>query len=282
MNWRKHILTNISRKLNNMKKQLLIINHHSFVSLITNSSSELFVCDTKKSIDAVKEILTKLLASHSELSGTQYNYDDVFGDIELSKYTFDYHSYDPVLRNEYEKYNEFGRYSSYDLPNEIEELQEEERELGKTHPYYVQLRAVQKIDPKNYKVEPNSLWADYCNKRDEIWTGFGAKKIQATGNLFVQFLKDNELFEDYCVDAEKGLCNSIQDHKKNERGQDGQIQFKTEKLNDIYQHFQQYLSYGITIKKGSIIVNSQSDNAIPYELFDLIESYLHAERHHIG
>lgn len=265
-----------------MKKQILVINHHSFVSLITNSSSEIFVCDTKKSIEAIKEILTKLLASHSELSGTQYNYDDVFGDIELSNYTFDYHSYDPVLRNEYEKYNEYGHHSLYDPSNEIKELQEKEQELGKTHPYYIQLRAIQKIDPKNYKVEPDSLWADYCNKRDEIWTEFGAKKIQATADLFVQFLKDNEIFNTHDLNVEAGVMLSIINHKKNKQGQYGRIQFKNKKLNEIYQQFQHYLSYGITIKKGSIVVNSQSDNSIPYELFDLIDSYLHAERHHIG
>ena len=265
-----------------MKTQILIINTHSFVDLISNSSSELFVCDTKKSIDAIKEILTKLLASHSELSGTEYTYDEVFGDIELAMYTFDYYSYDPVLRTEYEKYNEFGCHSAYNTPDEIKKLQEKESELSKTHPYYVQLRAAQKIDPNNYKVDPSSLWEDYCKERDEIWTNFGAKKLQVTGDLFVQFLKNNELFEDYCIDFEKGLVNSIEDHKKNKRGQYGYIQFKNDKLHEIYRQFQSYLSYNITIKKGSIVVNPQSDNSIPCELFDLICSYLNAERHHIG
>jgi hypothetical protein len=38
-------------------KQILIINPHSMVDVITNSSTELFVCDTEKTIAVVKEIL---------------------------------------------------------------------------------------------------------------------------------------------------------------------------------------------------------------------------------
>ena len=265
-----------------MKKQILIVNTHSFVDIITNSSSELFVCDTKKSIEAVKEILTKLLASHSELSGTQYNYDDVFGSIELSKYTFDYNSYPQELRTAYELYNEYGYNSSYTKAEDFKKLQDKEHELGATHPYYVQLRANQKIDPKRYDVDDKTLWSDYCNKRDEIWTDFGAKKIKSTGELFIQFLKENGIFDKHDLNVESGIINSVTDHKKHKRGQWGHLQFINEKLNDIYRQFSEYLSYNITIKKGSIIVNSKSDNTIPYELFELICSYLNAERHHIG
>lgn len=38
-------------------KQALLINTHSFVDVITNSSTELFVCDTDKTVDAIKDIL---------------------------------------------------------------------------------------------------------------------------------------------------------------------------------------------------------------------------------
>ena len=38
-------------------KNLLVIPVHSFVDLITNSSSELFVCNGNKSVEAVKEIM---------------------------------------------------------------------------------------------------------------------------------------------------------------------------------------------------------------------------------
>ena len=38
---------------------MIVIHPHSIVDLITNSSTELFVIDTDKSIETVKEILQK-------------------------------------------------------------------------------------------------------------------------------------------------------------------------------------------------------------------------------
>lgn len=67
-------------------KQKLAINIHSFVDVITNSSTELFVCDTKKSIDEIEEILKQLVKDynkevkngyHSEYA-TKITYKDAF------------------------------------------------------------------------------------------------------------------------------------------------------------------------------------------------------------
>ena len=41
-------------------KNILVINSHSVVDVITNSSTELFVCDTNKTLDLVTEILTEM------------------------------------------------------------------------------------------------------------------------------------------------------------------------------------------------------------------------------
>jgi hypothetical protein len=38
-------------------KELFVINSHSVIDVITNSSTELFVCDTKQKVDIVQEIL---------------------------------------------------------------------------------------------------------------------------------------------------------------------------------------------------------------------------------
>ena len=42
-------------------KQIFLVNFHSFVDVITNSSTELFISNTEKSIETVKEILRKML-----------------------------------------------------------------------------------------------------------------------------------------------------------------------------------------------------------------------------
>ena len=48
---------NVDVKQKNNMKQIGVIGTHSFVDVITNSSTELFVCDTEKTIEAVKQIL---------------------------------------------------------------------------------------------------------------------------------------------------------------------------------------------------------------------------------
>jgi hypothetical protein len=51
-----------------------IINIHSFVDLITNSSSEIFVCASDKTITAVKSIINNVLL----LGGSKITADDLF------------------------------------------------------------------------------------------------------------------------------------------------------------------------------------------------------------
>ena len=46
---------------NIMSKSVFAIQTHSFVDVITNSSTELFVCDTDKSIETVKQMLQQLI-----------------------------------------------------------------------------------------------------------------------------------------------------------------------------------------------------------------------------
>jgi len=45
---------------------LVVISPHSFVDIITNSSSELFVCETKKSLDMVKEIMEDIKSENPD------------------------------------------------------------------------------------------------------------------------------------------------------------------------------------------------------------------------
>lgn len=64
---------------------LFLIDTHSFVDVITNSSSELFICDSKKSVIMIKELLQKVLDLYFESTDDSYPYsksfDDIFGRI---------------------------------------------------------------------------------------------------------------------------------------------------------------------------------------------------------
>ena len=55
------------------------MNIHSFIDVITNSSTELFVGESTKAIDTVKEILSEILAGYD----TALSVDNVFGEIKL-------------------------------------------------------------------------------------------------------------------------------------------------------------------------------------------------------
>ena len=57
---------------------MLVFCPHSFVDLITNSSSELFVCNSDKTLEAFREFLTKLVEMHQELSGESTAFEDMF------------------------------------------------------------------------------------------------------------------------------------------------------------------------------------------------------------
>ena len=56
----------------------IIINIHSFVDLITNSSTELFVLDTDKTLAVVKEILQNAIDLHNKSMGTNLKFENVF------------------------------------------------------------------------------------------------------------------------------------------------------------------------------------------------------------
>jgi len=56
----------------------ITINIHSMVDVITNSSTELFILDTKKSVEVVKDILQEAVSLHNSTHGTNYKFDDIF------------------------------------------------------------------------------------------------------------------------------------------------------------------------------------------------------------
>lgn len=62
-------------------KQILVINTSSFVDVITNSSSELFICDTAKSIDFIKGFLETCLDTFCMGNDIIIPYGEAYGEI---------------------------------------------------------------------------------------------------------------------------------------------------------------------------------------------------------
>jgi hypothetical protein len=92
----------------------LIFNIHSFVDVITNSSSELFICDRKDiSIEFINIILKELLNLYNNASGNELVYENVIGSVDIytqEKYLNDYENTDngKYMRG-YEKEENIGK-----------------------------------------------------------------------------------------------------------------------------------------------------------------------------
>lgn len=70
--------------------EIFLINLHSFVDVITNSSSELFIMDSKKSVETVRDFLRDsldlrngLVADEDFEDGCEYTFDACFGFVEV-------------------------------------------------------------------------------------------------------------------------------------------------------------------------------------------------------
>jgi len=220
-------------------KTLITFSTHSFVDLITNSSSELFVCDTQKTVEMVREILKKILDTHNEINDLNYDFDEVFGLIEVCEFGFDYNDLDEGLRREYEKYHSRPgnwNYNPMGQP-EYKKIWQKQQDMMKG----VKLPAYDDKNPESIKIRE-----EYENKRRALWEPYWKLESEASANL------DKHILEKYNLENK---YDSV-----------------------IFTAF----SYGIKLKKGQVLISSRSDNTIPYELFDQIESVFHGERYHIG
>lgn len=190
----------IVNKIKHMK-QTLLFKPHSIVDIITNSSSELFICNTDKSKEVIEEYLREMIKFNNLENKYQTTYEHSFGDIMV----VDESNVDEII-DEYVIGWGFHSYkwNDVDNPPDLYELHSEHA-------------------PYKFPYDQNR---EYNEKiRDTI-------------------------------------------HKKEEKT----------KANWLAKN-------GEKVKKqliGNILIFSQSDNSIPFELFEIIENRLNAERIHLG
>lgn len=269
-------------------KTALQISTHSFVDLITNSSSELFVCDSKKTIETIKEILQTLLDTHNKLLAVNYTFENVFGDIFVSKYQFDWWKVPENLRNRFELYNTYCMYSlnrytgEFIQPNsnrlEEQELEKIQHEIGKS--IGIHESGLYESNKKEY----DRRWKRYHKQVDKLWTDYGARCLSVDFELFFEFLRQNEFSDEKIEKAKKVAQKAVQYHIKNKCGRWSRgNNFKFSKdMTDAFDRYKDLTSWGINCNKGDVFVYSKRDNSIPYELMESIEHYLSARRYHLG
>lgn len=99
-------------------KQIYTIKPHSFVDIITNSSTELFTADTNKDVEAVKEILEEILDSYDSCM-------DVIGHV----FKFSYKEYLKAINDTNTPYdNAYREMDGWFADDSPEALKEEQLE----------------------------------------------------------------------------------------------------------------------------------------------------------
>jgi hypothetical protein len=231
-------------------KNILKISTHSFVDLITNSSSELFVCNGDKSVKTVKEIINQIFENELEPEYQEEWYKEeleshkgatpamiwgeMFSDeIIVANRDFDINTYpdkeDLIIigaeeydRQHWDRENEHYMKTSQKIKAEIGE------EPFKEEAY----------DVKSQKEE----WKEWQEKAHEIR------------------MKENNLKWKKHKEARK----RIRDYFK------------------LPEELEFCLDWDITCKKGDIFLQSKGDNTVPYAYFDAICHKLNAKRYHLG
>lgn len=263
-------------------KNLLIISTHSFVDLITNSSSELFICDTDKTIQTIKEILIGLGGKYGIPGDTLFV--NIIKEPTICPYNFNL--------KEYPQFNEYKQFCSYSWDNKSD------LEID-TNINWRDWESKNKLEsPKNphkYGTDENRQWYDTVYKkfvRSKKYKDYEKKHREAYQEIHAELSKKRELVEEEMMKWAFQLNNipytpvprptelySINDPVWEEwvRKRDANIQF-----NEAESEFSRAACYGYILKKGNILINSQDDNSIPWELMDEITDVFEAQRIHVG
>lgn len=239
-------------------KSIFVISPHSFVDVITNSSSELFVCNTDKSVETVKEVLVKLTKIHnektelacgvSELDVTTL-FENVFKEPTVAQYTFSMYEY--PNRDDYWDVCLYERYSD--------------------HPVYVKARE------EAYKWEKANA-IDYNNTTEKERTAYYRKRGKSLDKIEKEWkaLQHKQRYNLLKWAFEQNNIPWPLKGKLPKRWDDNS------EFWEIAQEFENAIDWDYSFKKGDIFIESQSDNTIPYWMFDDIENIFRATRRHLG
>lgn len=271
----------------------LVIPVHSFVDLITNSSSELFVCNGDKSVKMVTELIETLTSARNQMveaSGTSTPVANVFDGVlkkpYMAKHSFDYSKLASDARTEYETYHRDPRkhcWSSWDETNpenqpRYRDLKQREEAVRAKHGVNLSWDEVKALSPEARKAyDAKSVIAN--KEAMAVWADYRRDAFRAEVGLFIAFLVFNKVAQRQ-IDVVIDLMD-----KTEPRGDYHWYSLDLSKhkaLREAHEAFSLYLSYGMVVNKGDIMVRSDSDNSIPYDLMETLETHLGARRYHIG
>ena len=237
----------LNRELKNMIKRTpsqigLIINPQSFVDVITNSSSELFICNSDKSVSLVKDILRDMLDKFNKEESTDYDYNDCFGYVSIIK--------------SIEDASNISYFNG--MPKTYEDALDEKRK---------------DILCSEFKKNNPELMLELSKKRGGYFEA-REKAMEYANNQLTRIkreLKLSELSNDDKPIIPYWWKTGVLKKESKELYDDNWSVW--DNSND-FDYVEKYF--------GKLLIFSKEDNSIPYELFDEIESVFSAERLHLG
>ena len=227
-------------------KEIFKINVHSFVDLITNSSSELFVCHGAKSIEAIEEIL-EYYWKESFSNKSFQNYLCHFYGVKEGDIDFDNYEYLNLWEDVFEK----PVVSDFSIDTESALY----KEYQKAQNFHRPARFFLQREEKMKKI----VKQEFCLKN------------RFHRNIKVKNKKYDKLLSKY---ERAGLRRKIAKREI--------LSNKVNKMNNVPEKYDFFIDYDISLKKGDIILSSKSDNSTPYFLAEFLESVLNAKKYHLG
>jgi hypothetical protein len=237
---------------NKNMKNLTVIRPHSFVDVITNSSTELFVCNTEKNLEMVKEVLQKILSGFNMMNDSSFSMDVfkepfVFSIIEYRKWRKE----DRKLQKECQKTGNW---------EERWKLSEESNFSNIIGCFYDD---EDKEDVENLR----KSYIEEGNRSGGVWS--------SRRNPFYQRLQDAAKDKDGKFDydlKDKEVKKIYKEISKQE--------IKPDWWNKPWEYY--YRSTVVRELNGAVIIAGKSDNSIPYDIWDTINSKLNGNNYHLG
>lgn len=278
-----------------------VISLHSFVDLITNSSSELFICDTKKSVEAVKETieaLAKLYNEKFELSDKENYYGPVsihglwtgvFSEPYAAEYDFDlkefprYAEWQAMFENRHSGYWCSDGHQLHPVEREAQHAFEDWQRDNKT-PAPKWKENMTAKEKKQYD-EAYQVYREIENAASErCYNKWNAMVLDIYIALFKWAATRNKIDLTPLGEMEVYGGRYANAHFVGMVGENYGKYGKGKKLKaaKFVDEINEAISWGYTFKKGDVFLRSASDNTIPYGFWPDIESTFNCQRRHLG
>ena len=254
---------------------LFILPVHSFVDLITNSSSELFICETKQKLTTFKKTLVKLAELHNEAhklrdTSTEYGYSDLdvpglfsahFRNPRIQPYTF--------RLDLYPKSAEYRSICDWRHDN--------------VHP--MKAKAEAKMDAwRKDNPTPKYNWSNEDTPEKRAYTDHQKKENAARTKIFakwnaLQDATETELYE--WAFRYNGLDWNSGEVSTDKWRRCTRV-FGDKKIEQFIDDIDTATTYDFGFNAGDLWLQTSSDNTVPCSFFDDIQRIFRCKRVHLG